>query len=197
MNKPLEPSSWDNLGQTLFRLRDYTPIPLILILLFVQQTTVLGATIGTLCVLLGEALRIYSVAFIGSISRTRKSHVGSRLIQEGPFQWVRNPLYVGNFFIALGFSMFSGKLWFVLLMLIAFAVQYSFIVTYEEARLAEVFGEEYTDYQARVPAWIPRRIPPFEEWKAPSEGYAKAIKSEQRTFMSVGAMFLLLLLFQS
>ena len=118
-------------------------------------------------------------------------------MQEGPFQWVRNPLYVGNFFIAFGFSLFSGKLWFVLLMVIAFAVQYYFIVLYEETRLAEVFGEEYLDYQTRVPAWVPRRIPPLEDWKAPGDGYTKSIKSERRTFMSIGAMFLVLLLFQS
>ena len=91
-----------SLGETFFKYRDYTPIPLILIVLFVAKPSVFTATLGTIVLTFGELFRIYSVAFIGSISRTRKESLGNQLITSGPFKWVRNPLYLGNFFIVFG-----------------------------------------------------------------------------------------------
>lgn len=180
-------------GQTLFRLRDYTPIPLILLLLLVAEPTVFTATLGTLTLVCGELIRIYSVAFIGSISRTRKGSLGSQLVTSGPFQWVRNPLYLGNFFITTGLAMFSGHWWFLILTIALFAGQYYFIIRYEEKILLEKFGIEYSAYRARVPAWFPRRVPGWEEYQWP-DSFTPALQSERRTLMAIGAVLLLMLL---
>ena len=122
-----------DIGQRLFEWRDYTPIPLILILFFTAEPTVVSATFGTLLALAGELMRIYGVSFIGSVSRTRntESH-GGQLVTGGPFQWVRNPLYVGNFLITIGLAVFGGVAWVITLTGLAFAFQYMFIVKFEE-----------------------------------------------------------------
>lgn len=130
-------------GKKLFELRDYTPVPLVLLMLFTAAPTALSATLGMLSIFLGEMIRIQSVAFIGAISRTRKSSTGDNLITEGPFGIIRNPLYVGNFFIVLGVGLYSGKLWLLALAVILFVVQYFYIVSYEESLLLEKFGDEY------------------------------------------------------
>jgi protein-S-isoprenylcysteine O-methyltransferase Ste14 len=181
------------LGETLFRLRDYTPIPLILLLLAVGKSTVFASTLGTICIAIGELLRIYSVAFIGSISRTRKGSLGGALITSGPFAYVRNPLYVANFFILLGFVLFSSSIWFVLFSVGLFAFQYYWIVQYEENLLVTKFGQEYVDYQLQVPAWLPRKWPALSEIEWPTS-YSAALRSERRTLTSIGFLLLVMML---
>ena len=181
-----------DIGEKFFEYRDYTPIPLILLLLIVARPTVASATFGTLLAVAGEFFRIYSVAFIGSISRTRSSNTGSNLIKEGPFGWFRNPLYIGNFFIVLGIATFAGKGWLVALTCILFAVQYYFIVQYEEHTLEKKFGTEYLDYKKEVPAWIPRKMIALADVQWP-ETFTPAIRSERRTLTAIMLIVLCLL----
>lgn len=187
-------SSFVGIGEKLFELRDYTPIPLIVIVLFAAEPSVRTATLGTLLAVMGELFRIYSVAFIGSVSRTRNtSSTGSALITSGPFSWVRNPLYVGNFFITFGMSVFSGVPWLMLLTVLAFAFQYYCIVKYEEKLLVERFGAEYQQYMQRVPAWLPSRLPSLAEVEWP-ETFSPALKSERRTLAAVALMLFALMI---
>lgn len=181
------------IGERLFQWRDFTPIPLIIVLLFVAEPSARSATIGTLVVLLGEAIRIYSVAFIGSISRTRSSSTGDQLITEGPFGLVRNPLYVGNFFIVLGLLIYGAVTWVALLGLAAFAFQYFTIVKYEETILLGKFGDEYQRYLDTVPAWFPTKLPNMDEFPTPPN-LIPAFKSEKRTFVAIGMMLVALML---
>lgn len=179
-----------NFGRKLFELRDYTPIPLLIVALVAKQPTIISATIGCLVVAMGEFLRIWSVSYIGAVSRTRSDVSGAGLVTDGPFSVVRNPLYVGNFFITLGISVFSGVFWVVLLSLIGFAVQYYYIVRYEESHLSGKFGETYRDYCSQVPAWIPRRLGYFNTVNYPD--FVTALMSERRTFAAIVAVLLLM-----
>ncbi len=69
----------------------------------------------------GELLRLYAVAFIGSVSRTRSESTGAQVVTTGPFGYVRNPLYVGNFLITMGVTVYGGRAWFVAITAIAFS----------------------------------------------------------------------------
>jgi protein-S-isoprenylcysteine O-methyltransferase Ste14 len=189
-------SGWtvQELGEKLFELRDYTPIPLIALVLFTAEPTVRSATLGTLMVAFGELFRVYSVAFIGSVSRTRNtSTTGSNLIKGGPFSLMRNPLYVGNFFITVGLAVFSGVTWVVLLTCLLFSFQYYCIVKHEEGLLIERFGAEYESYMKEVPAWIPSRMPNLNTLEWP-DTFSPALKSERRTLLAIGFMLLALCL---
>lgn len=187
-------SSFVDIGAKLFELRDYTPIPLIVLVLFVAEPSVRSATIGTLITVCGELFRIYSVAFIGSVSRTRNtSSAGANLITSGPFAFVRNPLYCGNFLICLGIAVFSGVTWVVLLTVALFAFQYYCIVKYEEKLLLEKFGTEYAEYMTKVPAWIPSRLPALAEIEWP-DTFSPALRSERRTLAAVAFMLIALML---
>lgn len=179
------------LGRKLFEWRDYTPIPLIVIHLIFADPTALSATLGLLSMLIGELIRIYSVAFIGSISRTRSDNLGAKLVSTGPFAYVRNPLYVGNFFITLGVSIFAGIAPLVALTVAAFAFQYTFIVKHEEHLLEQRFGQDYIQYCQNVPPWFPRQFPNLGQLEQPDE-YAKALRSERRTLTAIVAVSLVL-----
>ncbi len=181
------------IGRKLFSLRDYTPVPLIVILLFVAEPNVLSSTIGILFIVCGELIRIYSVAFIGSVSRTRSNSTGESVITSGPFKYVRNPLYVGNFLITMGIAIFSGIIWFALLSAALFCVQYFYIVKYEEHNLLGKFGGEFKDYLSRVPPWIPKEKIKLSELDWP-DSFGDAIKSEKRTLSAIAILVLALVL---
>jgi len=156
---PATPATLPGIGGWLFRSRSWIPVPLVLLLLIgswgrVGSPEVMTA-LGVTLVVLGEAMRIWAVRQIGVISRTRSGRLG-RLVTEGPFTLVRNPLYVGNLLLWTGFTVWSGKLWLLAVCWTIFLLQYSAIIRLEEGLLTERFGEEYTAYVARVPRWWPK-----------------------------------------
>ena len=58
----------------------------------------------------GELLRLWAVHHIGVISRTRSDRLGP-LVSTGPFALVRNPLYLGNIALWVGFAISAQLVW--------------------------------------------------------------------------------------
>src|SRR6185503_13341978 len=107
--------------------------PLALLLLLVRKGAVDApwiAIAGPLLVAIGEGLRIWTVRHIGTISRTRTTRYGP-LMTAGPYAIVRNPLYVGNWFLWSGFAVWSGLLWMLPIAWGVFAIQYRAIARWE------------------------------------------------------------------
>ena len=97
-------------------------------------------------ILVGEAIRLAGVAAAGTVTRRRSRDV-QRLVNYGAFAWCRNPLYVGNWFVWMGFTVISGVLWFLPVATLIFALEYYYIVRYEEGVLESIFGDEYLAYK--------------------------------------------------
>lgn len=178
-------------GEWFFKARDYTPIPLILLLLVFCKATALTATLGLILIAFGELFRIYSVAFIGTVSRTRSHSTGQKLITSGPFAYVRNPLYVGNFGITAGIALLGANVWIFVATVILFCVQYYFIVRFEEDLLLERFGEEYAEFLRTTPRWIPTKLPKLEEIEWP-DSYSHSLKSEKHTLRTIFILSIIL-----
>jgi protein-S-isoprenylcysteine O-methyltransferase Ste14 len=143
------------LGGRLFRWRDYTPLPVLVLFWLLARSTLVTYLVGVALALAGELLRLWSLRHVGGESRTRGARPGGRLATSGPFAHVRNPLYLGNLAIVLGVGCMAGRPWFVAVAGALFLVQYVPIVRWEEARLREQFGAGYAAYCARVPRWVP------------------------------------------
>src|SRR5688500_926488 len=127
-----EQSASARLGGVLFRNRSWIPVPFLAVpLLAPGRMSAANWIVGALLVAAGEAVRIAGVAAAGTVTRRRSRDV-QRLVTYGIFGWVRNPLYVGNFLIWLGFGVGSGVWWFLPAATLLFAVEYTFIVRYEE-----------------------------------------------------------------
>src|SRR5581483_6730090 len=98
------------IGAWLFRNRSWLPVPfLIVTLLAPSHFRGLNWLAGAVLIVIGEAIRLAGVAAAGTATRRRSRDV-QRLVTYGIFGWVRNPLYVGNFFIWMGFVLISGVL---------------------------------------------------------------------------------------
>ncbi len=184
------------LGGFLFRHRSYTPIlwfSFLLVCSFRESQDLIAWLPGLILMAVGEGLRIWAVAVIGKESRTRGGGV-ARFVMHGPYAYVRNPLYVGNFFILLGVTFVSELLWLVPVAAALFAVQYVPIVLWEESVLSERFGADYAAYSRQVPRWFPRwRRHPAGAYTG-SYQWRAALKSERSTFGTLALLLLLMIM---
>jgi protein-S-isoprenylcysteine O-methyltransferase Ste14 len=179
------------IGGVLFRNRSWLPVLFLGIPLFVPgHMSAAEWIIGALAVVAGEWVRLAGVAAAGTVTR-RRSRTVQRLVTYGVFAWVRNPLYVGNFLIWMGFVVISGVLWFLPVAIVIFAIEYSLIVRYEEGVLESIFGGEYLAYKQTTPRWLPR--PPSS--RATGEHHwGEAWTSETSTFLQYAVLIVLFVL---
>ena len=174
------------LGAWLFAQRTWLPVPLAVLILLLppnhSSTTVLF--IGLALVAAGEGLRMLAVRHIGVVSRTRIDRSGP-LVASGPFALVRNPLYLGNIALWVGFTMSAGLLWFAPVVLLLLGFEYHAIVRWEETLLESRLGDAYRAYAARVPRWLPR----FESHgdHAPRFSWSETLFSERGTLIAIAA----------
>ena len=178
-------------GRELFKVRSFTPIPLILFMLFCfygeSENSILTWSCGLFSLMGGESIRLLSLRYMGKFSRTRKKK-GRMLVTGGPYALVRNPLYWGNLLIILGFTLLSGLVWLIPVIIIIFFIQYQCIVLWEEECLKEFFPLEAEDYFQRVPRWLPNRrvlrncLPHFQ---FPSYDWVNVFKRERRTLQGI------------
>jgi protein-S-isoprenylcysteine O-methyltransferase Ste14 len=144
------------IGAWLFRYRGVLPIPVLLVPLCVHGSmTPLTWAAGLLTVAAGELMRLSGVAAAGPATR-RRTRCVPHLVTDGAFAWARNPIYIGNAFVWTGVAIATGVLWYVPFAVAAFALEYGFIVRYEEGVLESTFGTAYLAYKRRTPRWIPR-----------------------------------------
>jgi protein-S-isoprenylcysteine O-methyltransferase Ste14 len=175
-------------GGWLFERRTLIPIPLALPLLLLRigeapPSTALFAG-GAAIVAAGEIVRLWAVHHIGVISRTRSDRLGP-LVATGPFAMVRNPLYLGNVALWVGFAVLARMLWMVPVMAVVLGVEYHAIVRWEERLLESRLGDRYRAYAARVPRWVPRLTPaPGDAPDAP-HSWRHAFFSERGTLIAI------------
>lgn len=180
-----ERSQSARIGSVLFRHRGWLPVPFLFVPLIVHgEADLWNWLFGFVLIAIGEAIRLAGVAAAGTVTR-RRSRTVQRLVTYGIFSWMRNPLYVGNFLIWIGFTVISGVLWFIPVAIVLFAVEYTLIVRYEEGVLESIFGAEYLEYKSRTPRWIPR--PPAVR-ESGEHHWGEAWRSEVSTFMQYAVL---------
>jgi protein-S-isoprenylcysteine O-methyltransferase Ste14 len=180
-------------GGWLFKRRTIIPLPLALAVLLVPGASSHQASVvvaGIVLVAIGEAIRLWGVRHIGAISRTRSERLGP-LVAAGPFALIRNPLYVGNIALWVGFALSAGVRWLAPLVAAILAFEYHAIVRWEERLLEERLGDHYRVYASQVPRWIPRTL------RAGGRGasvfsWRETIYSERGTLIAIAIGFALL-----
>lgn len=151
-----------------------------------------SVTVGLPIAIAGELLRCWAVGYSGVTTRGDTVEA-PKLVTAGPYSYVRNPLYAGNFITAAGYAIaFTGKnsvlgrLGLIAGALGSMAGLYATIVPHEERFLREKFGEAFERYCERVPPVVPQLEPMpggVGEWRADVISEA-----ESNTFATFGAM---------
>ena len=143
----------DALRALIFKLRGglWTALYLLIFLLASPEKSRLVSSL--LLVALGQLIRFWAS---GCIVKYRGEKVGAeQLVTWGPYAFVRNPLYVGNGLIGLGWALLAGPLVVALFLTSFFLIYGVWIVPYEESFLEKKFGEAYSAYCQSTGRFIP------------------------------------------
>lgn len=110
------------------------------------RTSDYGFFLGIPIIFLGELVRIWSQ---GSIQKK------VRLSDSGPYAYTRNPLYLGNFLIGLGFVTIFSNLLLMAIFLVGFFFIYNDTIKKEEEYLSGAYGPLFQTYCDQVPRFFP------------------------------------------
>jgi protein-S-isoprenylcysteine O-methyltransferase Ste14 len=112
---------------------------------------VMGALLIVAGIALAASARIYFL-------RTGQSVIPwtptPELIFRGPYQFTRNPMYVGMTLLTLGLGVALNNLWISLFALPALLIVHVIAVLPEEKYLSEKFGDSYRTYLGRVKRYL-------------------------------------------
>ena len=104
---------------------------------------------------MGAILRVWGTAYLGSGVMRGAAMQGDRLVAAGPYRYVRNPLYLGSWLLAIGYLNPDAAQRSRVLSP-AFSVFVLFLISAEERFLTAQLGEVYQQYCRRVPRLLPR-----------------------------------------
>jgi protein-S-isoprenylcysteine O-methyltransferase Ste14 len=193
---------FEKTGDYFFRWRSYLPLFMAVLFIpalahfrypFAHRGLDLAWDGGCLAMaLLGQVVRFFTVGFVprGTSGRNTRGQVAEVLNTTGMYAVVRNPLYLGNFLIWFGLSLFMKSLWFSTIIILFFTLFYERIIWREEAFLREKFGDAFRQWADATPAIMPK----FKNWRPPSLPFSwkSAINREYGTFFAIIATFTVL-----
>jgi len=153
------------------------------ILIFYSNMTDRTFHWGIVLIALGELIRFWALGFV--------EKKGKKLAMSGPYAFVRNPLYVGNFFLGLGVAVIVWNWIILVLFLIGFLGIYTGTIRGEEKHLREMFGKSYEDYCQNVPSFLPR-LTPYVAPEKDSFLWSRIIKHHE--YITVAGILLMLMM---
>jgi protein-S-isoprenylcysteine O-methyltransferase Ste14 len=120
-----------------------------------------SAVVGIPLIAAGVLLVISTVALFVTVGRGTLApwDPTTRLVVEGPYRYVRNPMISGVLSILLGEAACFASLRLLIWFTAVFAVNALYLPLVEERGLRRRFGADYDEYAAHVPRWIPRLRP--------------------------------------
>ncbi|MCK4576688.1 isoprenylcysteine carboxylmethyltransferase family protein [candidate division WOR-3 bacterium] len=179
-------------GKFFYKYRSLTPVPLVIVLLIFLKPSLVTIIVGFFVTICGEILRFTSVGYTGLTTRS-KNVQSDILVTNGPYGFIRNPIYLGNFFISLGIVISANVFfpWFIVLYIIVFAVQYFFIIRFEEKFLREKFGDRYLQYIKNVPSFFVN-LKPYRKGKSVKPNFKWALRSEKVTITVVALLYIII-----
>ena len=113
---------------------------------------------GALVATLAAFLRTWASSFLSADVVYADRVKTALLVADGPYRFVRNPLYLANVLLALGIGVMASRLGFVVLNALMLLFSYRLILR-EESELAAAQGAGYAAYRARVPRLLPALRP--------------------------------------
>lgn len=152
-----------------FRFLLRVPVPWVFILVYlvgaglerVMPTSVLrdngrGSSItGAVLIALGAVIAGWGLGiFWKARTTTVPGQASAQLVMRGPYRFTRNPMYVGLTLVYLGEAGLMKQVWPIIVLPLMLAYLNWIVIPVEEAKLREVFGNQYEEYRTRVRRWI-------------------------------------------
>ena len=125
---------------------------------YVQPPSLLQTIFGAILLLIGLFLAGWTMRLFNDIGKGTAApwNPPKHLVVEGPYCYVRNPMITSVLFMTAAEALILNSAAIFWLLVTFYAVNSIYFPLFEEKGLAARFGEEYLEYKANVPRWIPR-----------------------------------------
>jgi protein-S-isoprenylcysteine O-methyltransferase Ste14 len=115
-------------------------------------------SLATLAMMACWAIRVWGASYLSAGVVWNPSALTGALLVGGPYRYVRNPLYLGNLLMAIGFGLLATPYGFAII-IVGHAIFITMLVKHEAKGLRATFGPAYDAYVRVVPAIVPRFTP--------------------------------------
>jgi protein-S-isoprenylcysteine O-methyltransferase Ste14 len=104
-----------------------------------------------------------AVTGIASVAEFRRAHTTvnplapekcSRLVESGVFRFSRNPMYLALLTALIGWGIYLGNLWSLVMVLLWVIYIDRFQIRPEEEALETAFGDAFRQYRSKVRKWL-------------------------------------------
>ena len=189
-------------GYWLFRWRSYFPI--ILVFIFLPAMKDYGYVLGSrevttnwsiFCLIVASIGLFFRILVVGytpqnTSGRNTREQIADVLNKTGWYSVVRHPLYLGNFLMGLGITMFPCDLYLPFVYSLSFILYYERIMLAEEDFLCKKFGEEFEEWSKETPSFLPK----FSKWDGPilEFSFKNILRREYSSFFAMVLCFTIL-----
>ncbi len=115
-------------GRVFYKYRAVIAVPFFIVLVVLSRLPHSLYILSYLLIVTGLLLRIWAAGYIGARSR-KKEFSADFVVINGPYHYLKHPLYLGNFFLVVGVVfLFNPPPWLTILLIALFIVEYSMII---------------------------------------------------------------------
>jgi protein-S-isoprenylcysteine O-methyltransferase Ste14 len=105
---------------------------------------------------MGMVLRLYSIIYLGPFFTNNVAiATNHRLIDSGPYRYIRHPSYTGALMLFLGLGLGTGNWLSVVVIIVPVFAAFWWRMGIEEAALLDALGEPYRCYMKRTKRLVP------------------------------------------
>ena len=154
-------------GNFLFKYRGQFPLFLFIVSIpFIYYSSVENNYLNIYIIssiiftILGFLIRFYTIATTpkNTSGRNTNKQIAETLNTTGIYSVIRHPLYLGNYLIWLGISLYTFNLYFLIFMSWFFWLFYKRIMFAEECFLESKFGEKYLLWSKNVNSFFQKNL---------------------------------------
>jgi protein-S-isoprenylcysteine O-methyltransferase Ste14 len=111
---------------------------------------------GIIVMILGIIFRQWSIAVLGRFfSGTVSTQEGQKVVENGPYKYIRHPSYTGALLILIGIGLALQSWGAVVTLVFLFSLAYGYRIHIEEKVLIKELGDPYVEYKKRTKRIIP------------------------------------------
>jgi protein-S-isoprenylcysteine O-methyltransferase Ste14 len=111
--------------------------------------------VGLALVWVGAGLRIWSALVLARRDKRTAMQSTTRLVDYGPYRWLRHPSYLGAIIGFIGFGFAGGEWASLTIMTIGAVTVFLVRIWVEERDLLQTLGDEYEAYVGRTARLVP------------------------------------------
>ncbi|MCK4389160.1 MAG: isoprenylcysteine carboxylmethyltransferase family protein [Desulfobacterales bacterium] len=160
------------------RFRQFLGIAFIILASVAGEPKEMLFVAGAALVILGIAARLWASGHI------KKNKI---LATDGPYAYVRHPLYVGNLTLGFGFALASSLWWSLPLLIGMLLAFYPPAIRREDEKLHRRFKEEWEQWRKETQGLIPR-LTPYQPGQRGSWSFMQSLRDNGEPII---ALFLL------